>query len=149
VSDLSRVDGHCRIGITRDSGIVLVLLDTVMNVVLTATFFWQLRPTIGAMMVWSTSRTQDFSIERKTSIVSKLLGHENSPLSGYERSRSDATFRLMLLRNFAGSTLLLINTTVNNTLLLTWTFTRESHACQLMCLTDSKSFVLERNINSD
>jgi hypothetical protein len=120
-----------------------------MNVVLTATFFWQLRPTIGAMMVWSTSRTQDFSIERKTSIVSKLLGHENSPLSGYERSRSDATFRLMLLRNFAGSTLLLINTTVNNTLLLTWTFTRESHACQLMCLTDSKSFVLERNINSD
>jgi peptidoglycan biosynthesis protein MviN/MurJ (putative lipid II flippase) len=126
-SDLSRVDGHCRIGIHPRAAVAIIVLDTVMNVALSALFIWQLRPVLST------------GTEGRLSSIFKLLGlsKKSAPIE-YAPSPSYAKLRNLLYRNCIGCVVLLVNVIVNNTIFLTWPFARMSHACQLMCLSDSK-----------
>ena len=117
-SELSRVDGVCRIGIQPHSGYALIALDTTINLVLTGIFIWQLRPALGVSVIpWLPNRTSGSG-------------------SGWKASQRNV--KAMLLRNVLGTSLLLCTTITNNTLFLTRPFAVYSHACQLMCVTDSK-----------
>lgn len=137
-SDLSRVDGICRIGIHPDSGIAVIALDTAINVVLTGIFFWQLRPALGSL-TWSSSQTSDGPRSHtKRSFLYLFKRKRDNQEQSTTRTASHRNLIVMLTRNVAGSSLLLCATITNNTLFLTWPTALSSHACQLLCLTDSK-----------
>lgn len=126
-SELSRVDGQCRIGIEPRAAIGMIVVDTVMNVSLTGVFIWQLRPVLAGNIATS----------RRTSSIFKLLVPSKEPASiDCEPSRSHTNLKYMLFRNLIGCFILLVNVVVNNTLFLTRSYARLSHACLLMCLTD-------------
>lgn len=135
-SQLSRVDGICRIGIQPDSGIAVIVLDTTINVALTSIFIWQLRPAIGSILLWgpngssSSGRTWDLSLF--STFKRNMREHATA------RFNSSRNVKIMLIRNVVGSTLVLCGTIANNAIFLSWPFATDSHACQLMCLTDSR-----------
>jgi hypothetical protein len=137
-ADLSRVDGECRIGIQPSGAIAMMVLDTVLNVVLTSIFVWQLRPAISSFLIRQSNCMQGTSEQQKRSSTTRLFQWEQQGLWSARRSTSENNLRIMVIRNIIGSTLILVNTIVNNAIFLTWAFARMSHACLLMCLTDSK-----------
>jgi hypothetical protein len=125
-SDLSRVDGHCRIGVHPRAAIAIIVIDTVMNVALTALFIWKLRPLCTGT-------------DGRLSAIFKSVGlSKESPPIAYAPSPSNTKLRNLLYRNCIGCVVLLVNVVVNNTIFLTWPFARESHSCQILCLSDSK-----------
>lgn len=133
---LSRVDGICRIGIQPDSGIAVIALDTTINVALTGIFIRQLLPALGSSLLFN--RTQSRSAEtRRRSFLSQFTGRSNNLEGSSSRNASQRNLKMMLIRNVVGTTLLLCATIANNVLFLTWPYAVYSHACQLMCLTDS------------
>jgi hypothetical protein len=135
-ADLSRIDGVCRIGIEPGGAIAMLVLDTVLNVVLTSIFVWQLRPAISTFFIRQSNRRQ--GTMGGQSSMAKLFHWEQQGLWSGRRSSSENSLRIMVLRNLIGSALILANTVVNNVIFLTRSFARMSHACLLMCLTDSK-----------
>lgn len=137
-SELSRVDGLCRIGIQPNAAIGVIVLDTGFNLLLTMIFIQQLRPAVGSAAHRSMSDARTGNIHRRSPSISRLLSFEESGLGGSGRTSAENGLRVMLFRNLAGSVLLLLNTIVPNVIFLTWDFARWSHTCQLMCLTDSK-----------
>lgn len=134
-AELSRVDGVCRIGIHPDSGIAVIVLDTTINVALTAIFVWLLLPALGSSLL--PNRTASAPTEPKSW---SFWNQHKSRRSHQEGSSawiaSQQRLKIMLLRNVAGTSLILSATITNNVLFLTWSFAVYSHACQLMCLTD-------------
>lgn len=138
-SELSRVDGLCRIGIRPDSAIAVLVLDTIVNVALAAIFIWQLRPALGSIVHRDSAGS--FKFTAGTSNRS-LLNIFRPPTSerGRTTTRANSARKVeaMLMRNVVGSCLLLCAQIANNVLFLTWPFATHSHVCQLMCLTDSK-----------
>lgn len=144
-SELSRKDGHCRIGIQPRAAVATILVDTITNLTFTGIFIWQLRPLLA---------TEDVSTRRRTVSILKLLWPSKEPASLHSAPlRSLANVRSMLYRNIIGCIILLVNVVVNNAMFLTWGFARLSHACQLMCLTDSKLSLraqvsISSNVNS-
>jgi hypothetical protein len=139
-SELSRADGLCRIGIQPNAAIGVIVLDTVFNVVLTIIFIQQLRPAVGSAAHQSLSDAQNGNKHRRSPSISRLLSLEENGLRASGRTSAENSLRAMLFRNLTGSVLLLLNTIVPNVIFLTWGFARWSHTCQLMCLTDSKSY---------
>ena len=138
-AELSRVDGICRIGIHPDSGIAVIALDTSINVALAAIFIWQLRPALGSTVPMSLSRTSNASSEPTNRSLLDLLRRNRQHQKRYSaRANPQRNLKMMLIRNVVGSSLLLCMTITNNAIFLTWPFATHSHACQLMCLTDSK-----------
>ncbi|KAF2627623.1 hypothetical protein BU25DRAFT_303082, partial [Macroventuria anomochaeta] len=136
-ADLSRVDGICRIGIHPDSGIAVIALDTTINVALTGIFIWQLRPTLGWIVPWPSSRASNSSTEStKRSFLDLFRRQSDDQERSSARATSQRNLKVMLFRNVVGSSLLLCATITNNAIFLTWPFATHSHACQLMCLTD-------------
>jgi hypothetical protein len=138
-SDLSRVDGICRIGIHPDAGIAVIALDTTINVALIGIFIWQLQPALGSTVPWRYNGSADSSARTWNRPFLNLFRRatDKGDLST-ARLSSSRQLKVMLIRNVIGSSLLLCATIANNAIFLTWSFALDSHACQLMCLTDSK-----------
>lgn len=137
-SKLSRVDGICRIGIHPDSGYAVLALDTTINVALTGIFIWQLRPALGSSVTRSPTHLSTSSSGRGGwSVLNFFRGNNNDDRSS-ALAKSQRNLKVMLFRNVVGSSLVLCATIANNAIFLTWSFAAHSHACQLMCLTDSK-----------
>jgi hypothetical protein len=135
---LSRVDGICRIGIQHDASIAIIALDTAISLALTGIFVWQLRSTLGSVMVWPSSRTSKASSQQAgKSLLNVIRGKKNDHEQSV-RATSQHNLRIMLIRNVVGSSLILCATIANNAIFTTREFASYSHACQLMCLTDSK-----------
>lgn len=138
-AELSRVDGICRIGIRPDSGIAVIALDTIINVALTGIFFWQLRPALGSFIFRYPGYTSNGSTNQtKWSFLYLFKRKRDDQEQPTTQAASHRNLRVMLTRNVVGSSLLLSATIANNTIFLTWPLASFSHACQLMCLTDSK-----------
>lgn len=135
----SRVDGTCKIGIQPHAAMAMLVLDTVLNVILTSIFVWQLRPAVTSLPHHRLSSRAPRSLgNSKLLSITRILKWKNSLYGGAGRSTSENNVRLMLIRNIVGSILLLMNTVANNAIFLSWPYARLSHACLLMCLTDSK-----------
>lgn len=134
-AELSRIDGICRIGIQPEAAIAMIALDTSVNVILTGIFIWQLRPAAVSLVRHPGHVT---TRARRTSSLSWMLKREENGLSSTGRSLSEKNLNAMLVRNVVASILLLLNTVIPNIIFLTWPAARMSHACLLLCLTDSK-----------
>lgn len=149
-AELSRVDGLCWIGINPGSGIAVIALDTTINVALTGIFVWQLQPALGSIVRWPSSPASNFATQSTKRPFLHPFQHQ-----GNEQDRSSAqaisqrNLRIMLFRNVVGSSLLLCTTIANNALFLSWPSASKSHACQLMCLTDSKCAELRKEHRTD
>lgn len=135
-AELSRVDGICRIGIQPKAAIAMLVLDTSLNVILTGIFIWQLRPAAVSLIRHHPSLVTTRA-KRRSSLLWMLKREENG-LSSAGRSLSEKNLNAMLIRNVIASVLLLLNTIIPRTIFLTWRPARMSHACLLLCLTDSK-----------
>ncbi|KAH7086285.1 hypothetical protein FB567DRAFT_67025 [Paraphoma chrysanthemicola] len=136
-AQLSRTDGHCRIGSQNGAAIAIIVFDTVLNVSLTSIFVWQLRPAIRSRIHWPLRRAHGpGELHQQSSWWRRSSKSEVKSGPGIKRLSSHGNLRIMLIRNVVGSILLLANTVANNAIYLSWTFARMSHACQLMCLTD-------------
>jgi hypothetical protein len=120
---LSHVDGTCTIGIHPVYATAVIVVDTVFNFSLMAIFILQFRPVDGFASCKPTVRKVARETENRTSSTRASL-HRN--------------LRRMLVRNVVGSIFMLIATAVNNILFITQNFANESHACQLLCLSDSR-----------
>jgi hypothetical protein len=120
---LSHVDGTCTIGIHPVYATAVIVVDTVFNFSLMAIFILQFRPVDGFASCKLTMRKVARETENRTSSTRASL-HRN--------------LRRMLVRNVVGSIFMLIATAVNNILFITQNFANESHACQLLCLSDSR-----------
>lgn len=132
---LDHQTGVCKIGIEPQAAVAIIVLDILVNTVLTGVFVWQLRPALGS------------AAPRIRSLASDTTCTESDPSAQGLRcwtkrmrravsSRND--LRVMLIRNVVGSGFMLFVTVCNNSLFLTWDFAKMSHACMLMCLADSK-----------
>lgn len=137
-AELSRVDGLCRIGIQADASIAITVLDTVLNAALTGIFIWQMRHVLLSIAHPRSGHIFGGRLGILTSWVSCWPGTQKSALHPPGKMPTHFNLRVMLLRNFIGSALLMVNTIINNALYIRWSFAELSHACLLMCLTDSK-----------
>lgn len=136
-SELNHQTGICRIGIEPQAAMAVIVLDILINTVLTGIFVWQLRPALGS------AAPKMRSLASNTTCV-----ETDSPSHGFRqwmgktrhsmRTSSRSDLRVMLVRNVVGSGFMLMVTVCNNSLFLSWAFAKMSHACLLMCLTDSK-----------
>jgi hypothetical protein len=136
-SILSREDGECRIGIEPGAAIAIIVLDTVINAVLTAIFLWQLRPGMRSSILHIPGHASDITnLERDLSI----RGFLNRMQEKHELTRisSRSSLRKMLIRNVVGSSLLFFVMVCNKGLYLTLTLAKLGHTCLLMCLTEGK-----------
>ena len=141
-AELSRVDGICRIGILPGSGIAVIVLDTSINVALTFIFIWQLRPVLGSLTPWRLSHEHNSASGlTKQSYLDIIRRRRDDQEQRSSWNTSQRNLKIMLYRNVIGSSLLLCATIANNAIFLAWSFASHSHACQLMCLTDSKCIV--------
>ncbi|KAF1944610.1 hypothetical protein EJ02DRAFT_83860 [Clathrospora elynae] len=127
--------GECRIGIEAGAAVAVMVLDTVINLVLTVIFVWQLRP----VMKWVTPAIPGYGndatgTKRRISIQGFLGWTQDAPK--LLRTSSRPGLRVMLIRNIFGSSTLLVATMINNGLFLKCYFARMGHACLLMCLSD-------------
>jgi hypothetical protein len=138
-ADLSRVNGNCRIGVQPEAAVGVTILDTVFNVVLTVIFIWQLRPAMTLNAHRSSSHVNNPMRNRWATSTCRLLSLKKHHLGRSGRTSAENSFRAMVMRNLAGSVLLLLNTIVPKVIFLEWKFARWAHACSLLCLTDSKS----------
>lgn len=137
-SQLSRVDGICRIGIRPDSAIAVIVLDTIVNVALAGVFIWQLRPALGSIVSWDSSGIFKFSARTSNRSLLNVIKRDTDEGRIATRVNPARNVKAMLFRNVIGSWLLLCAQIANNVLFLKWPYATHSHACQLMCLTDSK-----------
>ncbi|KAI4604649.1 hypothetical protein J4E80_010972 [Alternaria sp. BMP 0032] len=64
---LNHQTGECRIGIERPATIAIIVLDILMNTVLTGIFVWQLRPALGS------SAPRIFSFASDTAVCLGML----------------------------------------------------------------------------
>jgi hypothetical protein len=132
---LDHQTGACKIGIEPPAAIAIIVLDILINTVLTGIFVWQLRPALGSAAPRIRSLASDTGCTETDSSARGLkrwLKRTRRAIS----SRND--LRVMLIRNVVGSGFMLFVTLCNNSLFLSWDFAKMSHACLLMCLTDSK-----------
>lgn len=136
-AELSREDGVCRIGIRPPAAISVMVLDTAINVVLTGVFIWQLWPAITSISSRTSHFMQDAGRKRNLKGIIGKLFHTKDTTS-LERRSSRGNLRKMLIRNVAGSSLLLLCTIANNVIFLQFSFAKMAHACLLMCLSDGK-----------
>jgi hypothetical protein len=120
---LSRVDGTCTIGIHPSYSTAVIAVDTFFNFVLMGIFILQFRPMGGFADCKPLMRKVARETENKASSTRASLNRNLSR---------------MLVRNVVGSIFMLIATAVNNILSITQDFANESHACQLLCLSDSR-----------
>ena len=141
--ELSREDGICRIGIRPNAGIAVIVVDITINTVLTGIFIWQLRSAFDSVshgVPTSGSGNLRQSGRRRSSIMALMGGIKPEREGEHEPRRAlKMGLKKMVVRNIIGSALVLLNTVINNAIFLTWPFASQSHACQLMCLTDGES----------
>ena len=132
---LNHQTGECRIGIERPATIAIIVLDILMNTVLTGIFVWQLRPALGS----SAPRIFSFASDTAGTSTGSSMQRLRLWMKGTRRAVSSRNnLRVMLVRNVVGSGFMLFVTLCNNSLFLAWNFAKMSHACLLMCLADSK-----------
>jgi len=133
---LSPDDGQCRIGIEPRAAVAVIVLDTVINFGLTGIFVYQLRPTLASVL------PELSSAPGTPRLRSEFPARGSKPwmrrTHQFIRSSSQNDFRVMLIRNVAGSGFMLLVTLCNNGLFLNWAFAKMGHACLLMCLTDGE-----------
>ncbi|KAI4953694.1 hypothetical protein J4E91_002542 [Alternaria rosae] len=130
---LNHQTGECRIGIERPATIAIIVLDILMNTVLTGIFVWQLRPALGSSAPRIFSLASDTDGTPSGSSVQRLRHW----MKGTRQAVSTRNnLRVMLVRNVVGSGFMLFVTLCNNSLFLAWDFAKMSHACLLMCLAD-------------
>ncbi|KAH7130560.1 hypothetical protein B0J11DRAFT_430209 [Dendryphion nanum] len=138
--NLSRKDGVCRIGIQPNAGVAVIVLDVTINSVLTGIFIWQLRPAFHSIKCRSIVMPNQPVTQqgRRRSSLKALLGVKIQEQQTYREPRHVLRQNLqkVVIRNIIGSAVVLVNTVINNAIFLTWPFASQSHACQLMCLTD-------------
>jgi hypothetical protein len=120
---LSHVDGSCTIGIHPTYATAVIAVDTFFNFLLMAMFILQFRPVDGFAAYKPVMRKVTRETDNRTSSTRASL-HRN--------------LRRMLVKNVVGSIFMLIATAVNNILFITQKFANESHACQLLCLSDGR-----------
>jgi hypothetical protein len=138
-SNLSSVDGDCRIGIQPGASVGVIILDSIMNLVLTGIFVRQLRPKVGSVLYQSPGQVYGSARRRRSPSISRLLNLEEHGLLSSGRTSAESNLRAMIIRNVVGSILLLLNTVVPNIVFLAWPNARLGHSCSILCLTDSKS----------
>jgi hypothetical protein len=138
-SDLSRVDGNCRIGIQPGAAVGVIVLDSILNIILTGIFVRQLRPKVGSVLQQSLGQVHGSARQRRSPSISRLLNLEEHGLLSSGRTSAESNLRSMIIRNVIGSVLLLLNTVVPNIVFLAWPNARLGHACSILCLTDSMS----------
>jgi hypothetical protein len=136
-AELNHQTGICRIGIEPQAAVAIMVLDVLINTVLTGIFVWQLRPALG----WAAPKMLSLASDTTcTGPDSTRHGsrHWMSKRSHSMRTSSRSDLRVMLVRNVVGSGFMLVVTVCNNSVFLIWSFAKMGHACLLMCLTDGK-----------
>jgi hypothetical protein len=136
-AELNHQTGICRIGIEPQAAMAVIVLDTLINTILTGIFIWQLRPALGSAAPKMRSLASNTTCAEAES-SRRGLGHWMRKTRRSMRTSSRSDLRVMLVRNVIGSGFMLMVTVCNNSLFLSWAFAKMSHACLLMCLTDSK-----------
>lgn len=135
-SELSRKDGECRIGIQSGAAIAIIVLDSIINFVLTAVFVWQLQPAMASALPKLRSITSASNKEATSPVVGWSAWKKR--VREFIRGSSVSDVRLMIVRNVVGSGMILTVTLINNGLFLTRAFAKLGHACMLMCLGDGR-----------
>lgn len=138
MAELSSTTGGCRIGIQPEAAIAIIVIDTTINVVLTALFVWQLRPALKPtphLTSWypCSSRSEQLLIKEDRTVCGLKVG-----TSKLRRICARSNMRIMLVRNVVGSSLLLLITIANNALFLARPSTKTRNTCLLMCLSDGE-----------
>ncbi|RYN87889.1 hypothetical protein AA0119_g12353 [Alternaria tenuissima] len=134
-SELNHQTGICRIGIEPQAAMAVIVLDILINTILTGIFVWQLRPALGSAapkMRSLASNTTCVESDSPSHGLRQWMGKTRHSM----RTSSRSDLRAMLVRNVVGSGFMLMVTVCNNSLFLSWAFAKMSHACLLMCLTD-------------
>jgi hypothetical protein len=145
ISTLSRVNGICYIGIQRGPVIFLLTFDIAINFILTAMFVWQLRPSNTA--VHGTIPHLSPASKRRISRVLQPFQSKERPRPSTIRSKaSQASLRRMIWRTIFGSTLVLVATTINCIMFISWRNSHMGHACLLLCLSDGKCACLRSHV---
>ncbi|KAG9188524.1 hypothetical protein G6011_02447 [Alternaria panax] len=134
-AELDHQTGVCRIGIEPQAAMAIIVLDILINTVLTGIFVWQLRPALGSAAPRMRSLASDTTCTESDS-PRRGLRHWVSKTRHSMRTSSRNGLRVMLVRNVVGSGFMLMVTVCNNSLFLSWAFAKMSHACLLMCLAD-------------
>lgn len=135
-AELSRKDGECRIGIQPGAAIAIIVLDSVINFVLTGVFVWQLQPAMASALPKLRSITSASNKEATSPVVGSSSWKKR--VRDFIQGSSLSDVRLMMVRNVVGSGMILTVTLINNGLFLTRAFAKLGHACMLMCLGDGK-----------
>jgi hypothetical protein len=138
MAELNHQTGACRIGIEPPAAVAIIVLDTLINTVLTGIFAWQLRPALGSEAPKMRRLASNPACTEGESSRGGLR-HWFRRARYSMRTSSRSELRVMLIRNVVGSGFMLFVTLCNNSLFLSWEFAKMSHACLLMCLTDSKT----------
>lgn len=136
ISDLSSVDGRCRIGLPLKVTIPLVTFDAAINVALTALFVYLLRP---LMHFERTSHSTAVATHRFTAGLGRMLNksaHTNIPgVCPVNRNFLKSIERL-LWKSTIGSVLVMLST-ISNIAILCWMRGRElGWLCLTICTFD-------------
>lgn len=138
---LSRETGLCRIGIDPQAGMAVIVFDTLIGAVTTCIFVWQLRPIFATdLEEGKPNRPRWARLWVYNWLLCRQRECEEATQPKSSRSVSKRTMKNMVIMNVIASIIILLNTILNNAIFLSQPWATKSHACQLMCLTDSKLF---------
>ena len=142
-AELSKVDGICQIGITRDAGYFVMAFDATINVALNGIFIWLLMPVLQSRAHreehgGEQQGTTTNALERWSSTRSSVIGIFKYQSKGSGATTFRETVKDMLWRNVVGSTLVLLLTLANVAVFLTVSAAKLSHVCLLTCLSDGE-----------
>jgi hypothetical protein len=137
VSDISREDGKCRVGIRRYATLPLLTFDILINILLTLIFVYHLIPVIRS------NRLMDLS--KPISHFATCLGYCRASTKGegirFHTGNAKVAKRIehLIWRSLIGSCLVLIPTAANMTQLTILKGHELGFLCIIICNSDSRS----------